>query len=219
MESNPRVSPPRFIYFDLGNVLLTFDHQRACQSLSHATQVPAAVIEEMIFTSGLQEAYETGHHSTRDFANLILHRLRHEHAAPHVLTHDDVARTCSDIFEINISILPLVAALHSARYPLGILSNTCEAHWEFVSRGRYRLIETVFLHRVLSYEAKSMKPATEIYHEAIRRTGCSPEEIFFMDDRLENVEGARQAGIDAEQFTTVSALIRQLRDRGVRINL
>jgi FMN phosphatase YigB (HAD superfamily) len=43
--------------------------------------------------------------------------------------------------------------------------------------------------------------------------GVAPEEIFFTDDRLENVEAARQAGFDAVQFVSVAELREQLRVR------
>ena len=36
-----------------------------------------------------------------------------------------------------------------------------------------------------------------IFETAIRVAGHSPDEIFFVDDRAENVEGARAAGLDA----------------------
>jgi FMN phosphatase YigB (HAD superfamily) len=39
--------------------------------------------------------------------------------------------------------------------------------------------------------------------------------MFFTDDRLENVEGARAVGIDAVQFVDSAGLIDQLRERSV----
>ena len=44
--------------------------------------------------------------------------------------------------------------------------------------------------------------------------GLAPEEVFFTDDRLDNVEGARKVGFDAVQFVGVEALREELRARG-----
>ena len=69
---------------------------------------------------------------------------------------------------------------------------------------------------VLSYEVRSLKPEPAIYDEAIRRAGVAADRIFFVDDRVENVEGARRAGMDAVVFTGVDQLQRELARRGER---
>ena len=63
-----------------------------------------------------------------------------------------------------------------------------------------------------------MKPATEIYADAVASVGLRPQEIFFVDDLEANVEGARQAGFDAVHYTSAAELDKALRKRGVRIN-
>jgi HAD superfamily hydrolase (TIGR01549 family) len=110
-----------------------------------------------------------------------------------------------------------VAQLRSAGYRLGILSNTCPAHWEFVA-GRYELLRAYFEPCVLSYEVGVMKPDPAIYQAAAGRAGVPGERIFYCDDHLENVEGARRCGWDAEPFTGHVRLADQLRQRGVAFN-
>ena len=53
-----------------------------------------------------------------------------------------------------------------------------------------------------SYELGVIKPEPEIYRHAIQGLGVEPTEALFLDDRPENVEGARAAGLHAEIFTT-----------------
>jgi HAD superfamily hydrolase (TIGR01509 family) len=60
-----------------------------------------------------------------------------------------------------------------------------------------------------------MKPDRAIYDEAIRRAGAPAHEIFFTDDRRENVDGARAAGLDAVLFTSPAQLERDLAERGL----
>ena len=47
-----------------------------------------------------------------------------------------------------------------------------------------------------------IKPEPGIYRYAIEGLGVEPGEALFLDDRLENVEGARALGLHSEIFTT-----------------
>ena len=60
-----------------------------------------------------------------------------------------------------------------------------------------------------------MKPDRAIYEIAAERAGASPSEVFFVDDRAENVVGAKAAGLDAVLFTDAEQLAADLRQRGV----
>jgi len=127
-------------------------------------------------------------------------------------------RALSDIFWVNVSALPVISQLCLVEFPMAILSNTCSAHWEH-ARKNYGFLGPLFSDAILSYEEKSMKPDAKIYQSAIamakQRVGCAAGEIFFIDDKQENVDGAREAGIDAELFTDSVSLERHLVLRGV----
>ena len=60
-----------------------------------------------------------------------------------------------------------------------------------------------------SYELGVIKPEPEIYHYALRGLGVAPEETLFLDDRPDNVEGARAIGLHAEIFTTWEEFLAQ----------
>ena len=47
-----------------------------------------------------------------------------------------------------------------------------------------------------------MKPDDEIYRILLKRYHLVPEKCVFFDDRIENVEGARRAGMKAVLFHT-----------------
>jgi HAD superfamily hydrolase (TIGR01509 family) len=71
----------------------------------------------------------------------------------------------------------------------------------------------------LSFRLGAMKPDRLAFERAAELAGVSPHEIFFTDDRAENVAAAREVGYDAVLFESVSQLNEALRQRGVRINL
>ena len=60
-----------------------------------------------------------------------------------------------------------------------------------------------------SYELGVIKPEPEIYRYAVRGLDVAPEEALFLDDRPENVEGARAIGLHAEVFTTWEEFLEQ----------
>ena len=64
------------------------------------------------------------------------------------------------------------------------------------------------------------KPDAGIYLEATSRLGCAPEECLFVDNKLENVIGARALGMEAFLYAAHLGdnLERLLAERGVRSN-
>ena len=123
----------------------------------------------------------------------------------------------ADIFTLNLPIVPVVAQLAQAGYPLGILSNTCEAHWEYCRR-RYRIVADGFRVHALSFRIRECKPHPAIFGAAADLAGCRPEQIFYVDDIAGHVAGARAVGFDAVQYTSTPELAAELRNRGLEFN-
>ena len=203
---------PRFLYFDLGNVLLKFDHEIACRQMAAVAGITPERVREIAIEGELFDGYETGDISGDQYYEMFCEQSGTR------ADYGDLRLAASEIFELNAPTCALVAQLKSARHRLGILSNTNEAHWEYIRGRGYGVVENCFEIYALSFELRSMKPAQEIYLAAAELAGVSPGEIFFVDDRPENVAGALAAGFDAVQFTTVAALAADLRRRDVQFN-
>jgi len=203
--------PPKFLYFDLGNVLLRFDVGVMCQQVAAVAGVgPAEVFQAMLCTP-LQREYELGRLSTREFFEEF---CRQTGARP---DFEPLLRAASDIFELNTGLIPVVANLRRAGYRLGVLSNTCESHWEHCVR-RYAILREAFDVYALSYRIGAAKPDSAIFEAAARLAGVAPQDIFFTDDTPGHVEAARAAGFDAVQYTSTAELVGELRRRGVELN-
>ena len=202
-------SKPAFVYFDLGNVLLNFDHQIACNNLAKLCDRDPEVIRQLVFNSDLQERYEAGQVTTREFHAEFCDSLEVS------VGIEEVCRAASEIFWVNGSAIPIVAQLYRDGTRFGILSNTCEAHWNYLFDGRYRFLNALFQKFALSFELGCAKPGMDIYGKAAEIAGFAPEEIFFVDDRPENVTGAKEAGFDAVLFEGGHSLARELVKRGL----
>jgi putative hydrolase of the HAD superfamily len=83
--------------------------------------------------------------------------------------------------------------------PVYALSNIARHHMEAIERnwpGIFDRATGLFL----SYEIGARKPDAKIYHHLLENLGVKGSQCLFLDDRAENVEAARAAGIQAHRF-------------------
>jgi glucose-1-phosphatase len=205
------LTQPKFLYFDLGNVLLTFDVGVICRRMAQVAGIEPAQVMEAVFHNQLQIRYERGEITTRDYYEAFCRETGTRADA------EGLNRAACDVFELRASILPVVAQLKQSGYRLGILSNTCEVHWEYFIR-RFRVLLEAFDLFALSYEIKAAKPDAAIFRAAANLAGVEPRDIFFTDDIAGHVAGACAAGYDAVQFTSTPQLVADLRQRGLQFN-
>ncbi len=202
-----------FFYFDLGNVLVLFDHEQACRQIADVAQTTPQRVKEVLFDGRqLQWRYERGDLTTNEFYKIFCQRTGTQPPL------DKLLHAASAMFRLNVAVLPVVAQLKSAGYATGVLSNTCDAHWQYISGGRYKVIDQLFDVHALSFQLRAMKPEPAIYHLAAQMAGVLPQQIFFVDDRPENVEAACRFGFDAVLFCGARELSEQLRRRGIQMN-
>jgi glucose-1-phosphatase len=203
---------PRFLYFDLGNVILNFDHRLACRQMGEVAGVSEQRVWDLVFATDLETRYEAGEINDQEFYDIFCRETA---------TRPDLKALLlagSAIFTPNYSIFPVIAALDGAGYRLGILSNTCPGHWNYCRDGRYGLIDMAFDVYALSYELGACKPSPKIFAGAAALAQVPPEDIFYTDDIPGHVAAAREAGFDAVQYTTTPALVGELRQRGLQFN-
>ena len=63
----------------------------------------------------------------------------------------------------------------------------------------------------LSYEVRAIKPDPVIYEHCMDGLGTAPEKTLFLDDRIENIQGAEVLGIRAIQFTSRDEVLLKIR--------
>jgi len=81
---------------------------------------------------------------------------------------------------------------------------------------KYKFLE-LFEGVVVSGEIKMLKPFKEIYNYTLNKYNLNPKECIFIDDRLNNVEGAIKCGIEGIQFESPEKLIINLKKLKVEI--
>jgi glucose-1-phosphatase len=202
---------PSFLYFDLGKVLIDFSVEQMLEQVGEAAGIDAEVVRNAVLSGRLLHKLESGELTSRQFYEVFCSATKTDG------DFDRLIAAATEIFELNLPVVPIVAQLRQAGYRMGILSNTCDMHWEYCRR-HYRIVREGFGVYALSYKIKAVKPDAAMFLAAAEMAGCRPEEMFFVDDIAGHVAGARALGIDAVQFTTAEALAEDLRQRGIRFN-
>lgn len=195
------------VIFDLGRVLVDWD----------ITQSIWDLIREEVGPTGdpgprrrkwerLYAELATGRLTPEEFYKKLKDQVAMQ------VDYDQFVKSWCEIFFPMQGMEELFAEVEK-RVAVGLLSDTDPIHWD------YLLPLYPFLKRIknptLSFEIGHMKPAPEAYLAAARDVGFPPERCFFTDDKPENIEGARQVGMDAELFGGVGDLRSRLVGRGV----
>jgi putative hydrolase of the HAD superfamily len=197
------------ILFDLGKVLIDFNFQTGVEALHASCSISRDRFEEVLWDETWIRRYERGEISTDEFHSYLRESASLQMALPEFL------RTWSSVFLPDLLVSEELLASLKRNYPLIVVSNTNEAHIEFI-RSRYRVLD-YFDRHIYSYEVGSLKPDRKIFERAIQVSGCPPEALFFADDREENILAACELGIYGHQFKTESLLVEALQKAGVEI--
>ena len=204
---------PEFVYLDMGNVIVSFDRDRAFRQMAEVCGGDPAAIRDVVMEGALHDRIERGEIGWPEFHGEFSRKTRTT-SDPAALAH-----AASDMFALKIDMLPVIAGLERTGCGLGILSNTCGPHWEHLLAQRYSVLPGNFRKIILSHEVQATKPGPDIYRLAAKRAGVPPERIFFSDDIPAHVEAALAAGWQAEVFTSAAGLIDQLDRRGLKLGL
>jgi putative hydrolase of the HAD superfamily len=114
---------------------------------------------------------------------------------------------------LNLPMIEWAQRLQRAGIRTGILSNIGDAMADGLI-AKFDWI-TAFDHCTWSHTLKLAKPEAAIYHCAAQGLGTDPANILFIDDKLENVEAAEAAGMQAIQYTNHAAFEQEMRERGL----
>jgi len=200
------------IIFDLGNVVVDFDHRIAAKKISRFTPKTAREIFDLFFDSELTGLFEEGKISSREFF------LKVKEALNLKLDYDGFVPIWNEIFflsEKNQAVYALAKSL-SNRYKVALLSNINILHFDYL-KNNFSVFDA-FRSVITSCASGFRKPHPFIYKEALNILKASAPQVFYTDDRPELIEGACRLGIRGFTFTGIGQLKKDLSDNGVNIN-
>lgn len=184
------------IIFDLGGVILDINMQKALDGFA-ALGLPES---ELRFDVGeaadLMHRYQLGHFTTDEFCKLVAAKCKPG------TTPEQVAQAWNSIcLGIPERKLSAIKALKQ-RANVYLLSNTNDLHWQYCLDHWFNAngnrCEDFFDKVFLSQDMHLEKPHSEIFEQVINVTGT---DAIFLDDNLDNVNAAKNCGIQAVQIT------------------
>ncbi len=199
------------IIFDLGKVLIDFDHSRAAQRISNFCDKTPEEIFDIFFASEVTMLFEAGKISPQDFFKKVKEMLNLK------LDYDSFVAIWNDIFFLsskNRAVYSLANSLRS-RYTVVLVSNINILHYEYLKK--YFPVFDVFHSVFTSFELQVVKPDQEIYRLTLEKLNVPAQDVFYTDDRAELVDSARKMGIKSFVFTDVEQLKRDLLESGVTL--
>lgn len=182
------------IVFDLGGVLLNLDFKKVSDAFK------ALEMEKF------DELYS---HSKADllFEDLEINKMSEEVFCESLKRYTDKPITNEDVINAWNAILldfriESLAALKRLRkkYKLFLLSNTNSIHYTqfskiFETTMDEKSFNSLFDKAYYSHEIGLRKPDAEAFEYVLNENNLKPEETLFIDDSIQNIEGAKRVGM------------------------
>ncbi|GAC1383532.1 MAG: HAD family phosphatase [Ginsengibacter sp.] len=188
------------IIFDLGGVLLNIDYNKTKDAFEQLGVKDFHNMYSQAAANPLFERLEIGAIEEHDFYN-------------HMQKHVDPVYNAKDIEQAwNAMLLNFrLESLNELKrirkiYKIYLLSNTNYIHLKEFNKIYDKTVSkepfaSLFDNVYFSHEIGLRKPNIEPFEYVVNENNLIPQQTLFIDDSLQNVEGARKAGLKAIHFT------------------
>jgi putative hydrolase of the HAD superfamily len=200
-------SPINVILFDLGNVILPFNHHQIAEKLFRFTRKKEIQDPQKIFSylfehrDGIINDFDVGKISPPEFFQSVKTTLDLS------ISFDEFIPLWNNIFVEDREVSQIILFLKD-KWRLGLLSNTDPLHFNYIL-SEFPIIQ-MFDKWILSYEVGFKKPAIEIFQKAIQWASVEPKKILFIDDIKKYVEVAISLGMHGIHFISSEQLKGEL---------
>jgi putative hydrolase of the HAD superfamily len=200
-------SPIDVILFDLGNVILPFNHHQIAEKLFRFTREKEFQDPQKIFSylfdhrDGIINDFDVGKILPPEFFQSVKTTLDLS------ISFEEFLPLWNNIFVEDREVSQIILSLKD-RWRLGLLSNTDPLHFNYIL-SEFPIIQ-IFDKWILSYEVGFKKPAVEIFQKAIQWASVEPKKILFIDDIKKYVEVAISLGMCGIHFISSDQLREEL---------
>ncbi|HEA70695.1 hypothetical protein LCGC14_0290980 [marine sediment metagenome] len=205
------------LLFDLGGVIVDLDFSRFFKEVIEVSPLQSPQSSLLLEFWRQSEIYHQGKITNEDFYNQACELLQ-----VCALNKEEFFKSFNSVIShINNDVLDLIKSIkETKKYKLILLSNVNKSHWNYLVNNLIKEKSTLdfvglFDDLLLSFQLYLTKPHHEIYQIAIRRAGCRPDEIVFVDDGLKNIRSAEELGIHGIRYTKLNELKVELKKLGI----
>ena len=195
---------PRVVVFDYGEVI-----SHAPSAVDRALLLARAGVPDEPFWAAYwahREGLDRGTTSIDEYWQAVAHEVGADWNAIDV--HELWAIDHRSWLSVDADTVRVLHALVDGGTRLALLSN---AGADFIGWLRHGSFAPLFERVFISGELGLVKPEPEIYEHAIAELGIAHADLLFVDNKSENVEGARAVGAEGHVFTGADGLEAWLR--------
>lgn len=178
------------LFFDFGGVLVNLDFNGAIEAFRKLGATAESFYSEKFHKMLLD--FENGKTEENDFFEQLRTFLG-------ITSSDEKIRQCWNIVIQTIPAYKLdILRTLKKTFPIYMVSNTNITHIEYTKAHLFKenglCINDYFDKLYFSYEIGASKPDMKFYNDVIADAKINPAESLFIDDKEENIDGARRAG-------------------------
>jgi len=193
----------KVVLWDLGNVVVRWSPETILLKLDYPLQ-ETAFLRESLFRHSDWLDLDRGTKTEREVANRL--------TAESGLSMEKALRCFEVVRETLVDIEQSVALINEiadAGLPMYVLSNMSLPNAEYLrQRAYFQRFEGV----VISAEEKLIKPDEALFNRVLARYSLLAESILFIDDTLENIQTARQLGMQTVHFGRTDKCYAKIRE-------
>jgi putative hydrolase of the HAD superfamily len=200
---------PAVVLFDLDGVLAHYAHAPRMALLAQRSGASEAEVSQALFASGLECDADLGLYDAEGQAAEFAVRLGRP------VTLNDCVDARSAAMSADAGALALAADVAARGARVAILTNNnllLRDHLPRICPALFPLFDgRVFC----SAQFRLAKPDPAIFKACAVALGVAPGDVLFVDDKAENAEGARRAGLHAHHHRDLPSLRGALRGHGL----
>jgi len=180
------------VVLDMGNVLLDFNPEFVLSEFC-SSEEEKAVIRKELFEGPEWALGDKGDIKDKDRFDLVKGRVPEK--------YHEALKNCANHWDICMDPLPAAENFCRRVKEMGlriyVLSNASDLFYTYFPK----FLPLEFFNGVfVSSDYLMLKPDVKIYETFLNKYGLDPKECLFVDDRKENVEGAKKAGMNGFCF-------------------
>ena len=199
---------PKALVFDLGGVLIEIDFVPALTHWAKFSRLSATEIMDAFTMDEMYCSHERGEISFTEYAEHLKQTFQLD------CSYDQILTGWNSIFKDEYAAVIQAIGRISDDIPVAILSNSNQAHQDFWQK-RYAHFLSRFNPIFVSSEIQCRKPEPACFDYVARKLNCAFSEMIFFDDTLENIEGARNMGIESIHVTRPERVVDTLSAQGL----
>lgn len=190
------------IIFDLGDVLMPVNREKTYTALR---ALGITNPKELFEAKEFQALYVQFEHNL-DTASFRMGFRKHFCLSPSITDQQIDDAWCAMLEDIPAERLNDIQHLKEQGYKIFLLSNSNEIHHANIQHRYSQIFSKLFDTQYYSHLLNLAKPDAAIFDHVITKEKIAAQETLFVDDKISNVEGAKQANIWAIQFTIAQSV-------------